>query len=71
MVRGNNIMVIYYVGENYYYPIEKIKKIQKASSQRIKYASTTHLSINMISKKYEHIMTISFDIKILNVKLML
>lgn len=63
MVRENSIRVIYFVGENYYYPIEKIKEIQQAYSQRIKHASTTLLSLNMVSKKYEHIMTIAFDIK--------
>lgn len=63
MVMGNNIRVIYFVGENYYYPIEQIKNFQKPYSKRIKHASTTLLSLNMVSKKYEHIMTISFDTK--------
>ena len=40
----------------------KYIKIQQPYSQRIKHASTTLLSLNMISKKYEHVMTISFDI---------
>jgi len=63
IARKNNVRVIYFIGENYYYPIEKIKEIQKAYNQRIKHASITLLSLNMISKKYEHIMTISFDTK--------
>lgn len=63
MVRENSIRVIYFVGENYYYPIEQIKNFQKPYSKRIKHASTTLLSLNMVSKKYEHIMTISFDTK--------
>lgn len=63
MVRESSIRVIYFVGENYYYPIEQIKNFQKPYSKRIKHASTTLLSLNMISKKYEHIMTISFDTK--------
>ena len=49
------------IGEHYYYPIERINEIQQVYSERIKHASTTLLSINMISKKYEHIVTISFD----------
>ena len=63
IARKKDIRVIYFIGENYYYPIEKIKEIQQSYSQRIKHASTTLLSINMMSKKYEHIMTIIFDTK--------
>lgn len=62
IARKKDIRVVYFIGENYYYPIEKIKEIQQPYSQRIKHASTTLLSLNMISKKYEHVMTISFDI---------
>lgn len=62
IARKKDIRVVYFIGENYYYPIEKIKEIQQSYSQRIKQASTTLLSLNMISKKYEHVMTISFDI---------
>ena len=39
------------IGEHYYYPIERINEIQQVYSERIKHASTTLLSINMISKK--------------------
>ena len=63
IARKENVRVIYYIGENYYYPIEIINEIQQVYSERIKHASTTLLSINMISKKYEHIVTISFDTK--------
>lgn len=63
IARKKNVRVIYFIGENYYYPIEKIKEIQQAYSQRIKHASMTLLSFNMISPKYEHIMTISLDTK--------
>ena len=63
LVNKNNIRVIYYISENYYYSIENIEKIQQVYSKRIKHASSTLLSINMISRNYEHIMTISFDIK--------
>lgn len=62
IARKKDIRVVYFIGENFYYPIEKIKEIQQPYSQRIKHASTTLLSLNMISKKYEHVMTISFDI---------
>lgn len=39
-----------FIGENFYYPIDKINEIRQVYSQRIKYASTTLLSMNMISK---------------------
>ena len=63
IAKEENVRVIYFIGENYYYPIEKINDIQQVYSKRIKHASTTLLSMNMISKKYKHIMTISFDTK--------
>lgn len=61
IAKKENVRVIYFIGENYYYPIEKINEIQQVYSERIKHASTTLLSINMISKKYQYIKTISFD----------
>lgn len=69
MVREREVKSVFYAGEFYAYPLEKIEEIQKPYKERIQMSDEVIFSCTMMSKQFSQILSIDFEVsKISNIE---
>lgn len=69
IVREREIKSVYYAGEFYAYPLEKIEEIHKPYKERIQTSNEVIFSCTMMSKQFSQMLNIDFEVsKISNIE---
>lgn len=66
IAREKNVIAVFYIGEYYFYPSDKIEQMQKPYNERIKIAEKTFLSSTMLCKNWTSMLTIEIDASMLD-----